>query len=61
MEEAVTDAGEVTWNIPKPTWTIKFGQVTIYHNAGKIPCRFHRWMYRVLLGWEVAEIKSVPH
>lgn len=47
---------QVDW--PTPVGLLKINEsmsVAIYK---KMPSRFHRWMAKVLLGWEYTEVKD---
>lgn len=54
---------EVTENdyeltMPKPIGTLKINENFSILLYDKLPNRFHRWMARVLLGWEYKEKNS---
>lgn len=45
-------------SFPKPIGTLKINENFSISLYGKLPSRFHRWMARVLLGWEYKEEKQ---
>ena len=42
---------------PKHTWVLIIGDMHV-HNTTKVPNRFHRLMYKLLLGWVVKEVEE---
>lgn len=40
---------------PKPIGNLKINNNISFQLYDKLPCRFHRWMARILLGWKYEE------
>lgn len=44
--------------IAYPTYSVKLWEGFEINGYHKIPCRFHRWMMHVLLGWQFKILKE---
>ena len=52
------DFSNISIGFQKPIGSLKINNNVRFQLYDKLPCRFHRWMARILLGWTYEEYKD---
>ena len=55
MQTMTNPTDQISPLFKEPAGTLKINNSLRIPVYGKLPCRFHRWMAKVLLGWEYTE------